>query len=353
MCYIKDQHPDAQGYCIPQGPTPYPSVSPCKLHSLGDANCDEKINTDDFNIWRDEFLASVVPTKTGSKIIPDAHAQRPARSDFNSDGRVNTDDFNIWRDGFLKFNSAFTTPSACPTPPICQPGQTLIHGDPEPDSGVTCPSYACLGVTTCGNGVCENVACESLNCPIPENSTNCPQDCSNSTICNVQPDANGNCPEGCVNYGVPLGCITQEYAQYCQTNACPICLSENTKILTPNGEKSIQSLSEGDVVYSTDVNGKKIVSRLLKVSKTFVGNKHKILTIELQDGRSLNVSPGHPTADGQDIALIKKGDNLDGSKVVKTELTNYNYEYTYDLLPDSTTGNYYANGILMGSTLKD
>lgn len=66
-------------------PSPSPSPQNCPFQNRGDANCDRKVNTDDFNIWRDEFL-HVVSNKS---------------SDFNNDQTVNTDDFNIWRDGFL------------------------------------------------------------------------------------------------------------------------------------------------------------------------------------------------------------------------------------------------------------
>jgi hypothetical protein len=34
-------------------------------------------------------------------------------------------------------------------------------------------------VNSCGNGICEEITCLSDNCPFPENSLNCPQDCSN------------------------------------------------------------------------------------------------------------------------------------------------------------------------------
>ena len=68
--------------------TPTLSVVFCQLKSQGDANCDGKVNTDDFNIWRDEFL-NVLGNKS---------------SDFNNNGTVNTDDFNAWRDGFLDQN---------------------------------------------------------------------------------------------------------------------------------------------------------------------------------------------------------------------------------------------------------
>ncbi len=55
----------------------------CQYKSKGDANCDNKVNTDDFNIWRSDFL------------------QNWHDADFNGDGKATTDDFNIWRDGFL------------------------------------------------------------------------------------------------------------------------------------------------------------------------------------------------------------------------------------------------------------
>lgn len=80
--------------CDTVSPTLIPSVTgvvECPLKSQGDANCDGKINTDDFNIWRDEFLNPY----TGEAAPP------PLRADFNGVGNVTTDDFNIWRDGFL------------------------------------------------------------------------------------------------------------------------------------------------------------------------------------------------------------------------------------------------------------
>ena len=36
-------------------------------------------------------------------------------------------------------------------------------------------------VSRCGNGVCENVVCLSTNCPRPEDSNNCPEDCPADT----------------------------------------------------------------------------------------------------------------------------------------------------------------------------
>lgn len=44
-------------------------------------------------------------------------------------------------------------------------------------------------------------------------------------------------------------------------------------------------------------------------------------------------------------------DIYDGSTVVSVGRVQYDDEYTYDLLPSDKTGFYWANGILLGSTL--
>ena len=75
----------------------------CPLHSKGDANCDGKIDTDDFNIWRDLFIHGVPADYfDGSAYVPCGAGGCPNKyGDFNGDNIINTDDFNIWRDGFL------------------------------------------------------------------------------------------------------------------------------------------------------------------------------------------------------------------------------------------------------------
>jgi hypothetical protein len=72
----------------------------------------------------------------------------------------------------------------------------------------------------------------------------------------------------------------------------------------------------------------------------------------LKDGRELYASPGHPTTDGRKLGQLKVGDSLDGSVVMVAQLVPYNQSHTYDLLPAGDTGFYWANGILIASTLK-
>jgi len=46
------------------------------------------------------------------------------------------------------------------------------------------------------------------------------------------------------------------------------------------------------------------------------------------------------------------GEELDGSTITTWELVPYGGERTYDLLPAGATGHYWANGILMSSTIR-
>jgi len=80
---------------------------------------------------------------------------------------------------------------------------------------------------------------------------------------------------------------------------------------------------------------------------------HQIIHAILSDGRELWASPCHPTADGRMLGLIKVGDTLDGAYVTRIERILYKGSATYDLLPSGGTGFYWANGILIGSTLVD
>jgi len=53
-----------------------------------------------------------------------------------------------------------------------------------------------------------------------------------------------------------------------------------------------------------------------------------------------------------DRLLRPLGDTLDGDIIVSRENIPYQFAYTYDILPASSTGIYVANGVLIGSTLK-
>ncbi len=154
------------------------------------------------------------------------------------------------------------------------------------------------------------------------------------------------CPEGTQCSGLPAyGC----YPPGCPT---PICLSSTTEIETPTGNVLVTQLHPGMLVWSVTKTGRKIVVPIVKTAKTFVGNGHQIFTINLADGRNVTVSGGHPTSNGLKINELKVGDQLDSSEIVSITQQVYKDSYTYDILPGSDTGFYFANNIVLGSTLK-
>jgi hypothetical protein len=127
------------------------------------------------------------------------------------------------------------------------------------------------------------------------------------------------------------------------------CASPDTAIATPNGERAIASLRPGDEVYSVDGDAIRVVP-ILRVNRTAVV-RHHVRRIRLASGALLDVSAGHPTADGRTFADLRAGAELDGMTISGADTVPYDYPYTYDILPASDTGTYFAEGVLIGSTL--
>jgi hypothetical protein len=133
---------------------------------------------------------------------------------------------------------------------------------------------------------------------------------------------------------------------------CPICLAAGTLIDTPQGAVSVENLKVGEQVWTKNEAGRRVIGVILETGSVRVPVAHQIIHLILSDGRELWASPGHPTADGRRLADIKAGDMLDGAHVISAERVPYGGSATYDLLPSGGTGFYWADGILMGSTLK-
>lgn len=132
---------------------------------------------------------------------------------------------------------------------------------------------------------------------------------------------------------------------------CPICLAAGTLIDTPRGRVAVENLRIGDPVWTMNAAGERVPAELLKLGSARVPSNHQVIHILLNDGRELWASPGHPTADGQALGGLKVEDLLDGAHVILIERVPYAATLTYDLLPSGDTGFYWANGILIGSTL--
>jgi hypothetical protein len=133
---------------------------------------------------------------------------------------------------------------------------------------------------------------------------------------------------------------------------CPICLAATTLVSTPNGDVPVTDIKPGMLVWTASFNGARLHALVVEVGSTQAPATHRMVHLVLADGRDLLASPGHLTADGRPLGSLAIGDLLDGSKVVRWELVPYAGQRTYDVLPAGETGTYWANGILLSSTLK-
>jgi hypothetical protein len=132
---------------------------------------------------------------------------------------------------------------------------------------------------------------------------------------------------------------------------CPICLAASTMIATPRGRVRVDDVGVGMIVWTEDRNGRRVAEPVVKAGSMDAPAGHRMVHLRLADGRELLASPGHPTADGRALGSLVVGDTLDGSRVTWSELVPYAADRTYDLLPGGPTGRYWANGILLASTL--
>ena len=113
----------------------------------------------------------------------------------------------------------------------------------------------------------------------------------------------------------------------------------------------MQDIQKGTHIWTVTASGKRVLGVVIKTSITPVLRDHKMVELVLDDGRTLFVSPPHPTIDGRTAGDLISGDLYDNARVVSSGRVLYNDVYTYDILPSGETGFYFANGILFGSTL--
>ena len=142
---------------------------------------------------------------------------------------------------------------------------------------------------------------------------------------------------------------------YCQLKGyqqiCPICLASNTRISTPEGGVNVKDIQVGMKIWSLDEKGEKTESTVIRVTKTPVPSTHKVMHLTLSDEREVWVSPNHPAANGKLVGDLKAGGTYDGAGITSAKLVPYWDNATYDILPGTKSGLYWANGILLRSTL--
>lgn len=139
----------------------------------------------------------------------------------------------------------------------------------------------------------------------------------------------------------------------CEPVPCMLrCLPATARIATPSGDVAVSALHAGDRVFTADGSGARIVARVRVVQRVPIVGAHDIVELTLADGRVVRASAGHPTASGALVGELATSAVLDGSIVVSTRHVSYDGRATWDLLPAGPTGAYWADGVLLGSTLR-
>lgn len=245
--------------------------------------------------------------------------------------------------------SAMPNPLNCPAgcPIICgmqqlsspAPTSTISQAQTNPTTTISGP-YVGTGQVGQSNS---NLQTVPTSPPFDINSMRCT---TNSDCYDSQGNPKGMCEVPCQNTAVCQ-------SGYCVKPGIPgyLCLSIHTQIDTPRGQIPVEQVTVGMSVWTMNQTGERIVAPILKIAKTPVPNTHQVVNLVLADGRAVHVSPSHPTADGTLVSYLRLGDTLDGSPITALTYIPYTHNYTYDILPQGPTGVFFANGILMGSTL--
>lgn len=147
------------------------------------------------------------------------------------------------------------------------------------------------------------------------------------------------------------GQITIEQQAAAGEPTCPICLALGSPIDTPTGPIPIERLRLGDRVWTLDAAGGRVVGTVIALGSAPAPPEHEVIRLELQDGRTVTASSGHPLADGRPIGAARAGDMVDGSLVARVTRLPYGLGATYDLAVSGETGWYLSDGIPLASTL--
>jgi hypothetical protein len=168
------------------------------------------------------------------------------------------------------------------------------------------------------------------------------------------PDGRTIAFEGCQpSYREAPGAFVKGPDGFCKSIPCTLkCLPAEAAIATPRGEVPVSRLREGDIVWTVTTAGGRIAAPLRRVVSNPIAGSHEILVITLGDGRVVRGSAGHPTADGRTLDDLKRGEAVDGAEVTSVRTLPITGA-TWDILPDGPSGTYWADGVLIGSTLRE
>jgi len=215
---------------------------------------------------------------------------------------------------------------------------------------------SCTCATCCSEPGC-NVLCGSepqgskvWGCaPAPVGNQLCPGVIPNRGAACELPSGTASLTDSCgLNVTCENGAWNWEYKN--DFSCLRVCASPDTPIATPTGERPIAELRAGDLVYSVDHDA--IVAVPIAGARRVHVENHAVLKIVLESGRELEISPLHPNAEGVLLGNLHAGSVLERTRIERLSLIPYVHDSTYDILPASDTGTYFAAGVLIGSTLK-
>ena len=202
-------------------------------------------------------------------------------------------------------------------------------------------SVPCEGETPfCDQGTCTATPCESEDCT--EEQTCCGgQCCDAGTICCA---INGP-------VGPEIGCVPPSDTGTCPAGCSPLCMcmAPETPIATPTGDRPIASLEPGDLVFSEHAGATTIVP--IESVQRVPAPDHRVVRMELDDGRVVRISASHPLADGRTFHDLATGQSLGHAEIVDLRIVAYDEAFTHDILPRSSTGTYFVAGQAVATTM--
>ena len=226
-------------------------------------------------------------------------------------------------------------------PSVDAPGEDAGSTDSgSEDVGADAPER-CEGFSP---GVCPDDGTSCLSCPAggPRSNHLCTTECRNDGDCPTLERPHCNRPTmGGGGMGI---CTARDFA--CAWGA--VCASPDTPIATPDGERAIADLAVGDLIYTME-DDEIVVRPLVQIGRTRV-HEHRVVRLVLETG-TVEMSAGHPTIDGRTFGDLAAGDWLGEVEILAIEEIPFAHPYTHDILPDSSTGAYFAQGAAVGSTL--
>lgn len=133
--------------------------------------------------------------------------------------------------------------------------------------------------------------------------------------------------------------------------ACPICLAAGSLISTPSGPIPVSKIVIGMHVWSASADGQPMDALVLETTSRLAAPGSQLIHVVLADGRHITASGPHEIADGRPLGSLRVGDEIQGVAIMQLDAVDDSFGFTYDLLPSGATGEYWADGILMRTTL--